>query len=125
MSHENLLNFILEPRIPFFTEFNASLMMILKEGEDFHLKYTVFGVPIPNITWFRSKNGMTQELIKECPGRNIENCLENDVGSTITRNSFTILAVKYPDNDNITYSCLAENSEGKAIKSFKIGVHSE
>jgi hypothetical protein len=97
--------------------------MILKDNDHVSVNYTVTGIPHPNITWFRTKNGFSSKQIAVCPS-NVNHCTLTGP-EKITKNIFLVLEVEYPADDDVTYTCQATNEMGSANKSFTITVYSK
>ena len=77
--------------------------------------------PASNIKWWRSKDrDGPYELIAECPPS--EECKKHLGEQNITKTSFEIKDLKYPDHE-FFYKCNASNQEGKASKNFLLEVY--
>ena len=84
------------------------------QGENFSFTYSVTSYPESDIKWWRSKNNRTYELITKS---------ENPPAKeTITKTSFEIKNLKYPDDD-FFYKCNASNDYGNDSKLFHLEVY--
>ena len=94
-----------------------------EKGEDFLLSYNVQSYPASNIKWWRSKDrDGPYKLIAECPPT--KECKKHLGEQTITKTSFEIKDLKYPDHQ-FFYKCNASNQVGKASKRFRLEVYAK
>ena len=99
-------------------------MFPVHQGEDFSYPYNVSSYPKSDIEWLRSKNGMKYELIARC-SREFQSCENygNNKNINITRTSFGLKNLKFPQDDPIYYKCNASNELGNDSITFKIQVY--
>ena len=102
---------------------NELVNLPVEQGNNFLLSYNVSSNPVSHLKWWRSKNGISYELIGQCSPKSCNGRCEQKPGKEyISNTSFEIKDLKYPE-DEYVYKCNASNTYGNDSKKFELKIY--
>ena len=101
---------------------NYKNMIARRETENILLFYNVSSYPESKMDWWKSTDGTNYELITSCSTKTSQSCEKTQGKENITKTSFLLKDVQYPEDNEIFYKLNASNYKGNDSKTFKIQV---